>query len=110
MAQKAAAASVKPPTKTEILNSIAETTQLTKKQVSDVLDALTSEISKAVSKGGPGSFTLPGLAKIVVQNKPATKKRQVRNPATGEMVWAQPKPARNVVKVRPLKALKDMVE
>ncbi|MEC7598825.1 MAG: HU family DNA-binding protein, partial [Planctomycetota bacterium] len=35
---------------------------------------------------------------------------QVRNPATGEMVWAAPKPARRVVKVRPLKALKDMAE
>lgn len=108
MVKKAAAA--KPPTKTELYNNIAEKTGLSKKDVGAVLDSLTEEVAASIKKGGAGQFTLPGLLKIVVQNKPATKKRQVRNPATGEMVWAQPKPARNVVKVRPLKALKEMVE
>lgn len=102
-------AAEKPPTKTEILNNIAEATGLTKKQVQAFFDAMTAEISNAIGKKGPGAFTIPGLCKIVRQNKPALPKRQVRNPATGEMVWAAPKPARNVVKVRPLKALKDMV-
>jgi nucleoid DNA-binding protein len=105
MAKKKAA--TKPPTKTELYANIAEATDLTRKDVSAVLDALGVELEKAVKTAG--SFTLPGLLKVVVQHKPATKKRQVRNPATGEMVWAQPKPARNVVKVRPLKNLKDMV-
>ena len=41
--------------------------------------------------------------------KEALPKRQVRNPGTGEMVWAKPKPAHDQIKVRPLKALKDMV-
>ncbi|MEO8496263.1 MAG: HU family DNA-binding protein, partial [Planctomycetota bacterium] len=86
----------KPPTKTEILTNIAESTGLTKKQVQAVFEAMTSEIAKAVGKKGPGAFTIPGLCKVVRQNKPALPRRQVRNPATGEMVWADPKPARNV--------------
>jgi len=99
---------VKPLTKSQVLAEMAEATGLSKKDVSAVLDALTTQISNAVGKKGPGQFTIPGLCKIVVQNKPATKKRQVRNPQTGEMVWAEPKPARRVIKVRALKALKDM--
>ncbi len=105
-----AATTKKPPTKTQILNSIAEETDLTKKQVQAVLDALAGLIEKEIGKkGGSGQFTIPGLCKIVVQHKPALPRRQVRNPGTGEMVWAAPKPARKVVKVRPLKGLKDMV-
>ncbi|MBI2478960.1 MAG: HU family DNA-binding protein [Planctomycetia bacterium] len=102
-------AATKPPTKTEILTNIAEATGLTKKQVQAVFDAMTAAISESVGKKGPGAFTIPGLCKIVRQNKPALPKRMVRNPATGEMVEAAAKPARNVVKVRALKALKDMV-
>lgn len=102
-------AATKPPTKTEVLTNISETTGLTKKQVQAVFDAMTDEINKAVGKKGPGAFTILGLCKIVRQNKPALPKRMVRNPATGDMVEAAAKPARNVVKVRPLKALKDMV-
>ena len=103
-------ASAKPPTKSEIMNNIAEATGLSKKEVQAVLEAMTAEIEKNISKrSGPGQFTIPGLCKIVVQHKPALPKRQVRNPGTGEMVWAAPRPARKVVKVRPLKGLKDMV-
>ncbi|MCA9154778.1 MAG: HU family DNA-binding protein [Pirellulaceae bacterium] len=98
----------KAPTKTEVFSNIAEKTELTKKQVAAVFDALVQEVQASVGKKGPGAFTIPDLCKIVIQHKPATKKRQVRNPATGEMVWAAPKPARNVIKVRPLKKLKDM--
>ncbi len=105
MAKKKAV--VKPPTKVELYANMAEATGLNKKEIGAVMDALTEEMSKAVKKAG--QFTLPGLLKVVVQNKPATKKKQVRNPATGEMVWAAPKPARKVVKVRPLKSLKEMV-
>lgn len=98
----------KAPTKTEVFSNIAEKTELSKKQVAAVFEALVSEVQAAVGKKGNGAFTIPDLCKIVIQNKPATKKRQVRNPATGEMVWAAPKPARNVIKVRALKKLKDM--
>ncbi len=99
----------KPPTKTQIMAAIAEETGLSKKDVAAVFDSLTSEIEKAVSKKGPGSFTIPGLCKIVIKDKPAMPKRQVRNPGTGEMVWAEPKPASRQVRIRPLKGLKDMV-
>ena len=100
----------KAPTKSEIMNSIAETTGHTKKEVVAFFEALTAEIEKNVGKkGGPGQFTIPGLCKIVVQDKPALPKREVRNPGTGEMVWAKPRPARKVVKARALKGLKDMV-
>jgi len=105
---KKAAPSTKPLTKTEIMNNIAETTGLNKKDVAAVFEAMTAEISAAIGKKGSGTFTIPGLCKIVRQQKPALPRRQVRNPATGEMVWADPKPARNVVKIRALKALKDM--
>lgn len=99
----------KPPTKTEIYTNIAESTGLSKKDVGAVFDALNDEIAKALSKKGPQTFTLPGLCKIVVQNKPATPEREGTNPFTGEKTIFKAKPARNVVKVRPLKKLKDMV-
>ena len=100
----------KPATKTEILNNIAEETGLARKDVASVLEALSGEIRKGVSKRGPGQFTIPGLCKIVVQRKPATKATTRPNPfKPGEMMEVSAKPARNVVKVRPLKNLKDMV-
>ena len=107
MAKKSAAA--KPPTKTELFNSIAESTGLSKKDVAAVFDSLTQEISKSVSKSGAGQITVPGLMKIVVQHKPATKARKGINPFTKEEQIFKAKPARNVVKVRPLKGLKEMV-
>ena len=100
----------KPATKTEILNNIAEETGLARKDVASVLEALSGEIKKGVSKRGPGMFTIPGLCKIVVQRKPATKAATRPNPfKPGEMMEVKAKPARNVVKIRPLKNLKDMV-
>ena len=100
----------KAPTKSEIMNNIAEATGHTKKEIATFFDALNAEIEKNVAgKVGPGQFTIPGLCKIVVQDKPAMPKREVRNPGTGEMVWAKPRPARRVIKVRALKGLKDMV-
>jgi len=103
--QKAAG---KAMTKTEVLNALAEGTGLTKKQVGSVLDELASLIGKNVGRGGPGVFNLPGLMKIVVQHKPATPARKGINPFTKEETMFKAKPARNVVKVRPLKGLKEM--
>lgn len=102
-------AAKKPPTKTEIYASIAEATSLTKKDVSAVFDALNEEITKALGKRGPETFTIPGLCKIVVQKKPATPAREGINPFTGEKTMFKAKPARNIIKIRPLKKLKDMV-
>ena len=100
----------KSATKSEILTAVATATELSRKQVSGVLDALTEQIGRAVGKKGPGVFAIPGLMKITVINKPATKARKGINPFTKEEVMFKAKPARRVVKVRPLKALKDMVK
>jgi DNA-binding protein HU-beta len=105
-----AKAAAKPPTKTEIITNIAEACDLSKKQVTAVFEALGAEIKKAVGKrGGAGQFTVPGLCKITVLRKPATKERKGINPFTGQETVFAAKPARNVVKIRPLKGLKDMV-
>ena len=104
-----AKAAPKPPTKTEVYANIADATELTKKQVASVFDALNDEIQKALGSRGPKTFTIHGLCKIVVQHKPATPEREGTNPFTGEPTIFKAKPARNVVKIRPLKKLKDMV-
>lgn len=105
----AKSASDKPMSKSEINNAMAEATGMTKKEVSGFFDALTSLIGDNVGKKGPKVFNLPGLLKISVQHKPATKERPGINPFTGEETIFKAKPARNVVKIRPLKGLKDMV-
>ena len=102
------ASAQKAPTKTEVYSNIAETTGLSKKDVGAVMDALANEIRKSLGSDGPKMFTIPGLCKIVVQHKPATPERQGTNPFTGEETTFKAKPARNSVKVRPLKNLKDM--
>lgn len=103
-------AKIKAPTKSEIMNSLSEKTGLNKKDIAGVFEALTAEIEENIAKKtASGQFTIPGLCKIVVKERPALPKRQVRNPGTGEMVWAKPRPASRQVKVRPLKGLKDMV-
>lgn len=98
-----------PYTKTQIISEIAECTELTKKDVGAVLEALTETIERHIKKRGPGMFTLPGLFKIQVAKKPAVKERKGINPFTGEQTVFKAKPARNVVKIRPLKKVKDMV-
>ncbi len=103
------AAPAKPMTKTEILTQLAEGTGLSKKEVSSVLDEIGTLIGKSLGKRGPGVFNLPGLMKVKVIRKPATKARKGINPFTKEPTVFKAKPARNVVKILPLKALKDMV-
>jgi nucleoid DNA-binding protein len=100
----------KAATKSEILSSIAGTTELSRKQVASVFDALAGVIKAAVGKKGPGVFAVPGLMKIVVVNKPATKAHKGINPFTKEEQMFKAKPARRVIKVRALKALKDMAK
>ncbi len=100
----------KAPTKSEILSAISAETELSRKQVASVMEAMAALISKNVGKKGPGLFVVPGLMKITVINKPATKARKGINPFTKEEVMFKAKPARRVIKVRPLKALKDMAK
>jgi len=106
---KKAAAVKAPLTKSAMMEEIAGNTGLSKKQVSSVFDELSSMVGRHIRKGGVGQFTLPGMMKIEVKRKPATKARKGINPFTGQETVFKAKPARNVVKIRPLKKVKDMV-
>jgi nucleoid DNA-binding protein len=98
----------KPMTKTEIINELAQNAELTKKQVSSVFDELAIVIERHIKKRAPGKFVFPGLMKIEVKKKPATKARKGINPFTGEETTFKAKPARKVVKIQPLKKVKEM--
>lgn len=99
----------KGPSKSEVYANLANSTGLTKKQVAAVVEALSKEIATAFKKKC-SDFTIPGLCKVVVIRKPATKAGMKPNPfKPGEMMEVKAKPARNVIKVRALKALKEMV-
>ncbi len=110
MVQKKAEAT-KPMTKTELLNAIGNETDLSRRTVSAVLDALTAQIAKSLGRRGAGSFTLPGLVKIEKKKVPARPARKgVPNPfKPGELMDVAARPATTKVKVRALKNLKDMV-
>ena len=98
-----------PMTKSAMMSAIAEDTGLSKKDVAAVFESLTVLINGHIKKGGAGICTVPGLMKIKVVRKPATKARKGINPFTGEEMVFKAKPAKTVVKVLPLKGLKDMV-
>ncbi|MBI4955653.1 MAG: HU family DNA-binding protein [Myxococcales bacterium] len=95
-------------TKTQLIQAIAEVnTDVNRKQVKDVLEALASIGHKQLKKSG--AFTLPGFAKFRVIKKPATKERKGIHPFTGQETVFKAKPARKVVKARPVKSVKDAV-
>lgn len=103
-------AASKAPTKSEIFANIAEDTGLTKKDVAAVFESLAGQIKKNLGSRGPGLFAIPGLMKMRVVKKPATKARKGVNPFTGQEMMFKAKPASKVVKVAALKGLKDMVK
>ena len=105
----AAASKTKAATKGEIYGSISEKSGVGKKEVGKVFEALGELISKELGKKGPGQFVIPGLLKLKVVRKPATKAKQGINPFTKEPMTIKAKPARNVVKAVPMKALKELV-
>ena len=86
-------------TKAQIITKLAEQTELTKKDVTAVLEAL-KELAYKEAKLG---FTIPGLGKLVVV---ARKARTGRNPMTGETIKI---PAKKVLKFRIAKAAKDAI-
>jgi nucleoid DNA-binding protein len=101
----------KPLTKSEILNGICEETELTRKQVNAVFEALNGQIKKSLGSRGPGVFAIPGLVKIEKKKVPAKPARKnVPNPfRPGETMDIAAKPASTKIKVRALKNLKQMV-
>ena len=98
-----------PLSKSQLLSEVAASTGLSRKQASQVLEEITGLIKKHIGKKGPGQFTLPGLFKIVTVKKKAVPARKGVNPFTGQEQMFKAKPARTVIKIRPLKKLKDMV-
>ena len=98
-------------TKSEAFQQLATKTGLTRKQVGQVVGALTELIKKEVGKKGPGIFNAFGLLKIKRIFKEASKGGERPDPFhPGQTMVVKPKPARNVVKIQPLKALKEMVK
>jgi DNA-binding protein HU-beta len=93
--------------KSQLLEKISTATELSKRDVKNVLDTLTDVGHKELKKNGV--FLVPGFAKFVVVKKPATKARKGTNPFTGEEMMFKAKPARKIVRARPVKAAKDAV-
>ena len=92
--------------KTQLIEKlVASSDGLTKKAIKDLLQGLTDIAHKELKKSG--AFVVPGLAKFVVVKKPATKARKGINPFTKEPMVFKAKPARKVIRVRPVKAAKD---
>jgi len=96
-------------TKSQFVTTLAEKTGLTKKQATSVLDEINAIVAHELGKRGPGEVIIPGLLKLNVVEKPATPKHEGINPFTKEPMTYKAKPARKVIRVRPLKALKDAV-
>lgn len=97
-------------TKSQILSTLAEDTELSKKEVTTVLDALAALAHAHLKKGGSGEFSVPSLGiKLRRVIKPAREAREGTNPFTGEKIMIKAKPASTAVKATALKALKDAV-
>jgi DNA-binding protein HU-beta len=95
------------PTKSAIVAQICKDTELSRKEVGAVFESLNGIIRKSLR--GPGVFTLPGLLKMKVIKKPATKEREGMNPFTKQKMIFKAKPASKKVRVLPLKSLKSLV-
>ena len=102
-------ASAKPRSKSDVFGTIAQHAGLHRRDVAAVFHALGSLIKADLSKLGAGVFKVPGMMRITVTRKPATAARMGVNPFTKEPAMFKAKPARNVVRVRPLRGLRDMV-
>ena len=107
--KKAKRAAAKAMTRSEFFMALAESNGFSKKEIAGLFDEITVLIKKNLGKRGPGIVTIPGLMKIKVVRKPATKARKGINPFTGEETVFKAKPARNAVKITAMKGLKDMV-
>ena len=93
--------------KSQLIERIATGTTLSKRDVKNVMDTLVDVGHKELKKNGV--FLVPGFAKFVVIKKPATKARKGTNPFNGEPMMFKAKPARKIVRARPVKAAKDAV-
>src|SRR5512141_1043038 len=95
--------------KSQFVDALAEKSGLTKKQAASALAMMNTIITQQLGKGGPGEVVIPGLLRLSIAEKPATPQHEGINPFTKEPMTYRAKPARKVIRVRPLKALKDAV-
>jgi len=95
--------------KSQFLTTLAEKSGLDKKQAASALDTLNAMVAQQLGKLGPGEVLIPGLLKLNIVNKAATPEHTGLNPFTKEPMTYKAKAARRVIKVRPLKALKDAI-
>ena len=95
--------------KSQFVTTLAEKSGLTKKQATAALDTINAMVTQQLGKQGPGQVLLPGLLIMYVVDRPATREHEGVNPFTKEPMTYKAKAARRVIKVRPLKALKDAV-
>ena len=98
-----------PLTAAQTIAAISEETGLSKRDVKAVLESMKGIMHGHIRKNGAGAFTVPGMFKVKTRIKPATRARKGTNPFTGEEMMFKAKPKSTVVKVLPLKAVKDMV-
>jgi nucleoid DNA-binding protein len=95
-------------TKSQLLEKISEQhSEISKRDIKGIMETLSAVGHKELKKSGV--FVVPGFAKFVVIKKPATKAREGTNPFTGEKMMFKAKPARKIVRARPVKAIKDAV-
>ena len=95
--------------KSQFVTTLAEKSGLNRKQAVSALDTINAMVAQQLGKRGPGEVLIPGLLKLSVVDKPATPQHEGINPFTKEPMIFKAKPARKVIKARPLKALKDAV-
>jgi DNA-binding protein HU-beta len=93
--------------KSELIQRIVDghPNEIARKDVKGVIDAVAAIGHKELKK--TGAFVVPGLAKFIVIK--TTKARQGINPFTKEPTTFKAKPARKIVRARPVKAAKDAV-
>ena len=95
--------------KSQFVTTLAEKSGLNKKQATAALDTINAMVAQQLGTRGPGEVLIPGLLKLNVVKKPATREHEGINPFTKEPMTYKAKAARKVIKVRPLKALKDAI-
>ena len=95
--------------KSQFVEAMAKKSGLSKKEVVAALEALNATVAQELGKRGAGEVIIPGLLRLAIVEKPATSEHQGINPFTKEPMTYKAKPARKVIKVRPLKGLKDAV-
>jgi nucleoid DNA-binding protein len=95
--------------KSQFVATLAEKSGLDKKQATSALETINTIVAQQLGKRGPGEVLIPGLLKLNIVDKPATPKHEGVNPFTKEPMTYKAKPARKVIKVRTLKALKDAI-